>query len=244
MAVPSSSDRARRPFLLSLSLFLLLSALLVLLFIFLDPSPGTLTFLPSRLSGSAPALAPIVPQQQSTATILTPGTPPRAQPAAPPAQKAEENTAGRQPEATAGVESSKNRDPPRKDTNGGAADGTAGAGVVAAGEDDEEEAPVQVRWETCRVGRGVSAADYIPCLDNIRAIKALRTRRHMEHRERNCPVAPRPRCLVPLPAEYRTPVPWPRSRDMVRNSHRFACLLKCILVVDPLCFLLLLYDNN
>ncbi|CAN6346488.1 unnamed protein product [Urochloa humidicola] len=37
----------------------------------------------------------------------------------------------------------------------------------------------------------------------------------MEHRERHCPVAPRPRCLVPLPFGYRTPVPWPRSRDMI-----------------------------
>lgn len=79
-----------------------------------------------------------------------------------------------------------------------------------------------VRWETCKVMRGVSPADYIPCLDNIRAIKALRSRRHMEHRERHCPVAPRPRCLVRTPAGYRLPVPWPRSRDMVRTLR--ACL--------------------
>uniref|UniRef100_M8BUM9 Methyltransferase n=1 Tax=Aegilops tauschii TaxID=37682 RepID=M8BUM9_AEGTA len=36
----------------------------------------------------------------------------------------------------------------------------------------------------------------------------------MEHRERHCP-APPPRCLVRMPAGYRLPVPWPRSRDMI-----------------------------
>ncbi|OAY69039.1 putative methyltransferase PMT23 [Ananas comosus] len=79
------------------------------------------------------------------------------------------------------------------------------------GEGDEE---FEFRWEICRVGKGVEAADYIPCLDNVRAIKELRSRRHMEHRERHCP-RPGPRCLVPLPRGYRVPVPWPRSRDMI-----------------------------
>ncbi|CAN6359760.1 unnamed protein product, partial [Urochloa humidicola] len=98
------------------------------------------------------------------------------------------------------------------------ADGKTGTSVAAAGADGDDEVvpPVSVKWETCsRLGRGVSSTDYIPCLDNVRAIKALRSRRHMEHRERHCPVAPRPRCLVPLPFGYRTPVPWPRSRDMI-----------------------------
>jgi hypothetical protein len=53
-------------------------------------------------------------------------------------------------------------------------------------------------WELCQVGMGVEAADYIPCLDNMKAIKALKSLRHMEHWERHCPM-PRPRCLVPLP---------------------------------------------
>ncbi|KAK9283300.1 hypothetical protein L1049_011537 [Liquidambar formosana] len=58
------------------------------------------------------------------------------------------------------------------------------------------------------------AVDYIPCLDNMKAIKALKSRRHMEHRERYCP-APSPRCLVPLPRGYKVPIPWPKSRDMI-----------------------------
>lgn len=90
------------------------------------------------------------------------------------------------------------------------------AGSVDDGGAEDDGAVAEVRWETCKVRRGVSAADYIPCLDNIRAIKALRSRRHMEHRERHCPVPP-PRCLVRTPAGYRLPVPWPRSRDMVRT---------------------------
>ncbi|KAF5176073.1 S-adenosyl-l-methionine-dependent methyltransferases superfamily protein [Thalictrum thalictroides] len=58
------------------------------------------------------------------------------------------------------------------------------------------------------------ANDYIPCLDNMKAIKALPSRRHMEHRERHCPT-PTPRCLIPLPEGYKTPVSWPKSRDMI-----------------------------
>lgn len=67
-------------------------------------------------------------------------------------------------------------------------------------------------WKVCV---GYVATDHIPCLDNLRAIKALKSRRHMEHRERHCPNAS-PRCLVPLPQGYKVPVPWPKSRDMVR----------------------------
>ncbi|KAF3433358.1 hypothetical protein FNV43_RR24460 [Rhamnella rubrinervis] len=70
---------------------------------------------------------------------------------------------------------------------------------------------VDMNWELCK---GPVAVDYIPCLDNFKAIKALKSRRHMEHRERHCP-DPSPRCLVPLPVGYRVPVPWPKSRDMI-----------------------------
>lgn len=73
---------------------------------------------------------------------------------------------------------------------------------------------LNVDWKVCK---GVAAVDYIPCLDNLKVIKALRTRRHMEHRERHCPnPRSRTRCLVPLPKGYKFPVSWPKSRDMVR----------------------------
>ncbi|GMH19165.1 hypothetical protein Nepgr_021006 [Nepenthes gracilis] len=70
---------------------------------------------------------------------------------------------------------------------------------------------LKLKWEVCR---GPAAVDYIPCLDNFKAIKALKSRRHMEHRERHCPKSS-PRCLVPLPHGYKTPMPWPKSRDMI-----------------------------
>ncbi|PIN14580.1 Sterol 24-C-methyltransferase [Handroanthus impetiginosus] len=76
---------------------------------------------------------------------------------------------------------------------------------------ENRDLAVGVKWELCKE---LGAVDYIPCLDNWNAIGKLRSRRHMEHRERHCPV-PSPRCLVPLPKGYRTPVLWPKSRDMI-----------------------------
>ncbi|XP_077213199.1 S-adenosyl-L-methionine-dependent methyltransferases superfamily protein [Tasmannia lanceolata] len=70
---------------------------------------------------------------------------------------------------------------------------------------------VELKWEICTFA---GAIDYIPCLDNWKAIKELKSRRHMEHRERHCP-NPRLRCLVPLPQGYKIPVHWPKSRDMI-----------------------------
>lgn len=71
---------------------------------------------------------------------------------------------------------------------------------------------LNLNWKLCK---GVIAVDYIPCLDNLKAIKALKSRRHMEHRERHCPHSIS-RCLLPLPKGYKLPVAWPKSRDMVR----------------------------
>lgn len=65
-------------------------------------------------------------------------------------------------------------------------------------------------WKLCNVTPG---ADYIPCLDNEKAINKLH-RKHFEHRERHCPEEP-PTCLVPLPQGYKTPVEWPLSREKV-----------------------------
>ncbi|KAK3229480.1 hypothetical protein Dsin_001361 [Dipteronia sinensis] len=74
---------------------------------------------------------------------------------------------------------------------------------------DSETDPM--KWVLCR---WPTAADYIPCLDNNDAIKKLKSRKHMEHRERHCPNPP-PRCLVPLPDNYKVPIPWPKSRDTI-----------------------------
>lgn len=79
-------------------------------------------------------------------------------------------------------------------------------------------AALDVKWKLCK---GPAAVDYIPCLDNWEAIKSLKSRKRMEHRERYCPNPnpnPNPpRCLVPLPRGYKSPVPWTKSRDMVRS---------------------------
>lgn len=66
-------------------------------------------------------------------------------------------------------------------------------------------------WKLCNVTTG---EDYIPCLDNVAAIKKLHFTGHYEHRERHCPEEP-PTCLVPLPDGYRLPVRWPNSREKV-----------------------------
>ncbi|KAH9702631.1 putative methyltransferase PMT23 [Citrus sinensis] len=68
-----------------------------------------------------------------------------------------------------------------------------------------------IKWDVCT---GPMAVDYIPCLDNVEAVKKLPSIRHMEHRERHCP-SPSPRCLAPLPVGYKLPVLWPKSKDMI-----------------------------
>ncbi|CAD6338318.1 unnamed protein product [Miscanthus lutarioriparius] len=72
-------------------------------------------------------------------------------------------------------------------------------------------------WRVCNVKAG---ADYIPCLDNEKAIKKLRPEnfRRYEHRERHCPDEG-PTCLVALPTGYRRPIEWPKSRDRVWYSN-------------------------
>ncbi|GAB2287235.1 hypothetical protein Dimus_021617 [Dionaea muscipula] len=70
-------------------------------------------------------------------------------------------------------------------------------------------------WKLCST---VAGLDFIPCLDNLYAIKHLRTTKHYEHRERHCPEEP-PTCLVPLPEGYRRPIEWPKSREMIWYSN-------------------------
>lgn len=68
-------------------------------------------------------------------------------------------------------------------------------------------------WKLCNFE---GAQDYIPCLDNQKAIKQLPTTAHYEHRERHCPSEEElPKCLLPLPLNYKVPIKWPESRDAV-----------------------------
>lgn len=67
------------------------------------------------------------------------------------------------------------------------------------------------KWELCNV---TSGTDYVPCLDNEEAINKLVSRKHYEHRERHCPEVG-PTCLVPMPDGYKSPIPWPQSRNKV-----------------------------
>ncbi|XP_009590749.1 probable methyltransferase PMT26 [Nicotiana tomentosiformis] len=66
-------------------------------------------------------------------------------------------------------------------------------------------------WKVCNSTAG---PDYIPCLDNLEAIRNLRSTKHYEHRERHCPDNP-PTCLVPLPEGYQRSVEWPTSREKI-----------------------------
>ncbi|XP_038890561.1 probable methyltransferase PMT11 [Benincasa hispida] len=61
-----------------------------------------------------------------------------------------------------------------------------------------------------------SMREYIPCLDNVAAIKKLESTEKGEKFERHCPdVGGGLNCLVPAPKGYKIPIPWPRSRDEV-----------------------------
>ncbi|XP_057770147.1 probable methyltransferase PMT26 [Salvia miltiorrhiza] len=66
-------------------------------------------------------------------------------------------------------------------------------------------------WKLCSTTAG---PDYIPCLDNLQAIKKLSSTKHYEHRERHCPENP-PTCLVPLPEGYQRSIEWPTSREKI-----------------------------
>ncbi|KAI4384494.1 hypothetical protein MLD38_002643 [Melastoma candidum] len=65
-----------------------------------------------------------------------------------------------------------------------------------------------------------SMREYIPCLDNVEAIKRLKSTEKGERFERHCLEAGKSLdCLVPAPKGYRPPIPWPRSRDEVWFSN-------------------------
>ncbi|KAI3955606.1 hypothetical protein MKW92_028608 [Papaver armeniacum] len=75
----------------------------------------------------------------------------------------------------------------------------------------KDESASEYRWKVCNATAG---PDYIPCLDNIYAVRRLRSTKHYEHRERHCPEEP-PTCLVPLPEGYKKSIKWPQSRNKI-----------------------------
>ncbi|KAK1415540.1 hypothetical protein QVD17_31323 [Tagetes erecta] len=85
---------------------------------------------------------------------------------------------------------------------------------------DDADEGVRVRvvrkFEKCPA----SMREYIPCMDNVEAIKRLKSVKKGEKFERHCPEKDKGlNCLVPAPKGYKAPIPWPRSRDEVWYSN-------------------------
>jgi hypothetical protein len=222
----------KRPVVVAVTLFILLSSL----FLLFSPAPSALPFFSSPSSHLVSSSSPAVASPPSQAAIPVPADPSPPEIPTPVASDRVANSTADPPRpdaaATASDVAATVPQPDRATPTAAAeASGSGSSNETTAGVSSErdgvghggvEERVEILSWELCQVGKGVEAADYIPCLDNVKAIKALKSLRHMEHRERHYP-APPPRCLVPLPSRYRRPVPWPRSRDMVRTP---ACLLR------------------
>ncbi|KAB2010955.1 hypothetical protein ES319_D10G280900v1 [Gossypium barbadense] len=88
------------------------------------------------------------------------------------------------------------------------------------GTETQEETKTEGATSTFRVKKfglcDESMREYIPCLDNVEAIKRLKSTEKGERFERHCPEKGKGlNCLVPAPKGYRPPIPWPRSRDEV-----------------------------
>lgn len=79
--------------------------------------------------------------------------------------------------------------------------------------------PIRVRVKKYRKC-DKSMSDYIPCLDNVKAIRKLKSTERGEKFERHCPENGKGLdCVVPRPSKYRPPIRWPRSRDEVWFSN-------------------------
>ncbi|TYH82972.1 hypothetical protein ES332_D02G099500v1 [Gossypium tomentosum] len=65
-----------------------------------------------------------------------------------------------------------------------------------------------------------SKVDYIPCLDNKKAIKLFSKSEKGEKYERHCPGKDEMLdCVIPRPEGYQRSIPWPQSRDEVWFSN-------------------------
>jgi hypothetical protein len=84
--------------------------------------------------------------------------------------------------------------------------GTASSGASSS----SSAAPRRRRYPACPA----KYSEYTPCEDVERSLRFPRDR--LVYRERHCPASERERlrCLVPAPAGYRAPFPWPASRDV------------------------------
>ncbi|XP_002524217.2 probable methyltransferase PMT11 [Ricinus communis] len=89
------------------------------------------------------------------------------------------------------------------------------SGVVESGDSDVKFKGIK-RFDLCPE----SMRERIPCLDNVEAIKELKSTERGEKFERHCPQEGKGlNCLVPPPKGYKQPIPWPRSRDEVWFSN-------------------------
>lgn len=85
--------------------------------------------------------------------------------------------------------------------------------------EEKEEGEIRVRVKKYNVC-DESMREFIPCLDNVDAIRRLNDTSKGEKFERHCPeVGKGLDCLVPAPKKYRRPIPWPQSRDEVWFSN-------------------------
>lgn len=95
--------------------------------------------------------------------------------------------------------------------------GSGGGGAVNETERGGREVELSTR---VKIGKfsvcPESLREYIPCLDNEEEIKKLKSTERGERFERHCPAEGKGLdCLVPPPKDYKTPIPWPQSRDEV-----------------------------
>ncbi|XP_073009519.1 probable methyltransferase PMT11 [Typha latifolia] len=108
----------------------------------------------------------------------------------------------------------------REDFDPGPLDSDLGESVddgIPANETSGGEVRDRVRYRVKQFGMcPESMREYIPCLDNEEEIKKLRSTEKGERFERHCPGEGKGLdCLVPAPKGYKTPIPWPRSRNEV-----------------------------
>ncbi|XP_057531885.1 probable methyltransferase PMT10 [Amaranthus tricolor] len=78
--------------------------------------------------------------------------------------------------------------------------------------EDENKVKAVEKFKMC----DESMKDFIPCLDNVDAIRQLISSEKGEKFERHCPEMGKSLdCLIPAPKGYQSSIPWPQSRDEV-----------------------------